>query len=562
MAKASIVEIVNNEVAGTGWMYRVDRNGKAWILTNEHVVRGARTVSVRQTGGFGVRVGTVVGLDDIRDLAVVTICCNLSWQALRTDSTTTLRPGSAVVALGFPDERVGTDLSVTAGVVSSYGFHDESRSWIIQTDAVLNPGKSGGPLLNAEGQVIGLVSARVDLALGENIGFAISMRTLEQELDFLEVGATVMVDPTPSPTQTPTRTPTRVPTTVPSTAGVSGELVHNPRSGSIGCSNDRYPNTVISYHAMDSAAYVEFEVPGVVQWSIGFLYHDPDTGGTTDSATFIYTNPDGDLFANHWVRVNDEDIGKDELEYIPRNELLRGTGRINELSFRTTSNGSYLRLNDFVFEVPNSKLSRKFGKSQLCVGFWSDEEDPYAISYSNLRTQFELEGSSAELTHDGIDDGQINCPEGVYSDSVISERAIDLWAIFDFVAPDITVEWSIGVLYHNVGEFESATLVYSNSPYHLGTRHWSHLDGNWEYPDEKYVRIDRRLLGNAGSVNVFEIETSVKGTWLRLNGEKVLSVATADLVRRSGHAQICVGFHNDELEPYEIAISNLWAWAE
>ena len=265
LARDSVVEIRTVLASGTGWIYRVDGNGKAWILTNEHVIRGARTVTVRLSGSGGTRTGTVVGQDGIRDLAVLTICCNRSWEALPTVSATALRAGSDVVALGFPSFRVGNELSVTTGVVSSYGFHDESRSWIIQTDAALNPGNSGGPLLNEQGQVIGVVSARVDPARGENIGFAISMRTVELELDYLERGRTVLASPTPRPT----RIPTRVPTAVPST-GTSGVLMSDPDDGLIDCSRNRHSTTMISDDTIDSAAYLRFEVPNVRQWSIGF----------------------------------------------------------------------------------------------------------------------------------------------------------------------------------------------------------------------------------------------------------------------------------------------------
>lgn len=181
-------------------MYRVDGNRMAWILTNEHVVRGARTVTVRLPGGDGTRSGTVVGQDEIRDLAVLTICCNGSWRALPTVSTNTVQVGSDVAVLGFPGQRIGRDLAVTRGIVSSFGFRDESRSWIIQTDAAINPGNSGGPMMNLKGEVIGIVSSRHDPVRAENIGFAISMQTVDEELDHLEAGRTVEASPTPPPT--------------------------------------------------------------------------------------------------------------------------------------------------------------------------------------------------------------------------------------------------------------------------------------------------------------------------------------------------------------------------
>ena len=163
-SRASVVEILTRTGSGTGWFYRVDNSGKAWILTNEHVIRGSRTVTVRLQDGSGTRTGTVTGLDEIRDLAVVTICCNPRWKALPSVATSAINVGSDVAILGFPGGRIGPGLSVTTGVISSFGFHDESRAWIIQTDAAVNPGNSGGPLLNAIGQVIGIVSARHDPA--------------------------------------------------------------------------------------------------------------------------------------------------------------------------------------------------------------------------------------------------------------------------------------------------------------------------------------------------------------------------------------------------------------
>ena len=164
----------------------------AWILTNSQVVVGARTVTVRFPGNNSIHTGSVLGEDDGRDLAVLTVCCNLNWKALPTASSYAVRAGSEIVTLGFPGYRWGMEISVTTGLISSIGFNDASRSWLIQTqtDVSLYPGNSGGPLLNAQGQVIGIVSARVDPLGGDNISFAISMRTVELELDNLEVAPT------------------------------------------------------------------------------------------------------------------------------------------------------------------------------------------------------------------------------------------------------------------------------------------------------------------------------------------------------------------------------------
>ena len=549
LARDSVVEIFTSRSTGTGWIYRVDRNGKAWILTNEHVIRGARTVTVRLSGTGGSRTGTIVGQDEIRDLAVLTICCNSRWEALPTVATNDVDVGSDVAVLGFPGGRIGQDLAVTRGIVSSYGFHDESRAWLIQTDAAINPGNSGGPMLNARGQVIGIVSSRRDPVTAENIGFAISMRTVEQELDYLEVGRTVQASPTPRPT--------RVPTVVPSTGGVSGLLVHDPDSGTIGCSTNRYDATVISADTIDSAAFFRFEVPNVGHWSIGFLYHDPVARGT-NAATIIWSDGPGDIFARHWTRQNGEDVHEPPSERIGRSVLKTGSGQWNELSFRTTSSGTFLRLNDeSAITVPASQLSRRIGWSQLCVGFHTGEDDPYSIRYRDLRTRFAREGSSSSLSHDGLEDARVECPRYTSEIAYISGDATDAWFVLDFTVPNVN-KWSIGIIYHDIAGWESRTYIFRNE-YSRYARHSTYEDGEFVDGPREYIASDRLT---AGTTVRLEFETTSRGSSLYLDSEKVLDVSGADLTRRIGSARLCAGLISGETEPYTIRFSDMWAWAE
>ena len=556
LARDSVVEIRTILASGTGWIYRVDGNGKAWILTNEHVIRGARTVTVRLSGSGGTRTGTIVGQDGIRDLAVLTICCNRSWEALPTFSATALRAGSDVVALGFPSLRVGTELSVTTGVVSSYGFHDESRSWIIQTDAALNPGNSGGPLLNGQGQVIGVVSSRIDPILGENIGFAISMRTVELELDYLERGRTVLASPTPRPTRIPTRTPTPVPS-----IATSGTLAHDPRDGYIGCSRNRNSATVISDATIDSAAFVRFEVPDVREWSIGFVYHDPlDTDGDSDTVTYIWSNGPNSVYAGHWVRSNGEYVHQPPSERIQSHNLKTWRGGWNELSFRTSSDGSFLRLNDeTVIEVPASQLIRRFGWSQLCIGFIIGEDDPYSIRYQDLRTQFAREGVSGSLTHDDPNDGKIECPSTASNNAYIARYATDSWVVLDFVAPNVD-KWSIGFVYHNAAGKQSRMIVAADGQSYY-VQYVNYDDG--EFDDERYENVPSLRLYEALGYEIrLEFETTRHGSSVFLNGDKVLQVPDSPSNRRLGSVSLCTNLYLNEPQPYTIRLSDLWAWAD
>ena len=508
-------------------------------------------MTVRLSGSGGTRTGTIVGQDGIRDLAVLTICCNRSWEALPTFSATALRAGSDVVALGFPSFRVGTELSVTTGVVSSYGFHDESRSWIIQTDAALNPGNSGGPLLNEQGQVIGVVSSRIDPFLGENIGFAISMRTVELELDYLERGRTVLASPTPRPTMIPTRVPTAVPS-----LGISGTLVHNPTVGKIGCPQRRYDMTVIAEDAVNSATFLRFEVPNVRNWSIGFLYHD--TGDNSFAATLIGGGASNYIFARHWTRQKGVAVHEPPNEWIDPGILRSGRGQFNELSFRTTSRGSSLRLNDeFVLEVPASQLSRSSGRSRLCVGFHSEEDEPYSIRYRDLRTRFARAGVSGSLTHDGVDDGKVECPTYRSADAYIERYATDSWFVLDFIVPHVE-RWSFGIIYHGVEGRSSISYISSNGFSHY-SHHVSYGDGEFSDRLSQFIASNRLT---AGEKVRLEFETTSLGSSMYLNGSMILDVPVGNLTRRIGSTRLCTGFVNTESDRYSIRFTDLWAWAD
>ncbi len=203
-ARNSVVEIRPPNGGGSGWIYKVDSTGTAWILTNEHVVSGNPNVDVHITGSEMSQRGTVVGVDDVHDLAVVTICCNWDWQVLEFASDAELNVGTEVVVLGFPyRDGVITAMSVTAGIVSSFGYDSSIRSWVVQTDAALNPGNSSGPLINRAGEVVGVVFFYVDTSPDgrdmNNLGFAISTKTVLEELPKLETGRSTVTVPTATP---------------------------------------------------------------------------------------------------------------------------------------------------------------------------------------------------------------------------------------------------------------------------------------------------------------------------------------------------------------------------
>ena len=162
---------LRSEGGGSGVLYTPD----GYLLTNAHVVRGAKSVSVALPDGSEYDA-QVIGEDPATDLAVVKID-GAHLPAAELGRSSTLKVGQLVVAIGNP---LGFSFTVSAGVVSALGRSLRAQDGrlmdaIIQTDAALNPGNSGGPLVDHRGRVVGINSAVIFGAQG--IGFAVPVDT-------------------------------------------------------------------------------------------------------------------------------------------------------------------------------------------------------------------------------------------------------------------------------------------------------------------------------------------------------------------------------------------------
>ena len=168
---------------GSGFVY----NDQGNIVTNNHVIDGATDITVTFLNGESVKA-ELVGKDAYADLAVIKV--HLRSQALKSISlgnSSSLQIGETVVAIGNP---FGLSGSMSLGIVSQLGRSSTEQGFpmidLIQTDAAVNPGNSGGPLLNMKGEVIGINTMIFSNAGGnEGVGLAIPSNTISRVVDSL-----------------------------------------------------------------------------------------------------------------------------------------------------------------------------------------------------------------------------------------------------------------------------------------------------------------------------------------------------------------------------------------
>ena len=182
--KDSVVLIQTDLGLGSGFVY--DKQGH--IVTNHHVIDDAETIQVTFLDG-NITLATVVGMDIYSDLAVIKVDPKgATLNPVVLGSSSDLNVGEPVAAMGNP---FGLSDTLTVGIVSSLQRTLDATGGyviidIIQIDAAVNPGNSGGPLVNMKGQVVGLNSAiQSETGTFTGIGFAIPSDTVKREIDDL-----------------------------------------------------------------------------------------------------------------------------------------------------------------------------------------------------------------------------------------------------------------------------------------------------------------------------------------------------------------------------------------
>jgi len=186
---------VNNSLysTGTGFVYKVDeKNG--YIITNYHVIENASEVFVMFTNNERIKT-EIVGVDEYQDIALLSVSNDKVIKVASIGSSENLRVGDTTFAVGAPLDSSIYSWTVTRGILSgknrlvefSLGTgYFQTTTYVIevlQTDTAINSGNSGGPLCNANGEVIGVTNMKIASESVEGMGFAIPIETIVEYAD-------------------------------------------------------------------------------------------------------------------------------------------------------------------------------------------------------------------------------------------------------------------------------------------------------------------------------------------------------------------------------------------
>ena len=181
--------------SGTGFVYTED-DDKAYILTNNHVVESSDKVMVSFTDGKVIEA-ELVGTNEFADIAVLAVDSSEKLAIAEIGKSEDLRVGDTAFAVGAPLDSVYS-WTVTRGIISGKDrmvqVSDTSGGYImkvLQTDAAINNGNSGGPLCNANGEVIGITSMKLVAEAVEGMGFAIPIERAVKYADMIRNGETI-----------------------------------------------------------------------------------------------------------------------------------------------------------------------------------------------------------------------------------------------------------------------------------------------------------------------------------------------------------------------------------
>ncbi len=490
-ARPAVVRIERGSGSGSGVIYEVYKHF-AYVITNQHVVDqpGPMWVTVNDQDKHG---GIILGVDPIRDLAVVIICCSSGFTSLPFGDASTLEPGDEVVNIGYALGIEG-EATITRGIVSAIRYHPNLQSDVIQTDAAINPGNSGGPMLSLSGEMLGINTFKISETRVEGLGFAISEKTVQERIPVLQVDEEDLTGRGPQlPTVTPKPVPTSNPiyegctqsdpllrivceadaeataTAIARTGGtdsfgpVSGELWHDTIDGKI---ETEHAN-VFMEDMIAEATFINPYSPSYHSWDYGFFIREQKNDPNSAFIKVAVTSQ------NRWsARVRDQEptyenrIGGGTLSNLNTSDGGRNHLRIVAIGGR----GWFFVNDEFVSSLNLSDVTGAGDVAVITGAFTGNEVDGKVTRFENF--------TGTRLTKRyGPADGRLEKEPGFIAEHDSSVWTRDLVAEAEFVSPQ-GEDWDYGFIIRNP-EFNRLEVI--GVEWRSGWFHKTRAAGDSEY---------------------------------------------------------------------------------
>jgi len=502
--------------AGSGFIIASD----GLVVTNKHVVgdHARVTVIIPGAGRYG---GRVLGVDAVADLAIVDIDGDAGFTVLDMGDSDGLSIGEDVVAVGYPlDDMLGNAPSITRGVVSSVRESGEGVEHI-QTDAAVNPGNSGGPLLNGAGEVIG-VNTFVIRDVGweggniEGINFAVSINEVKNRLASLSEGESVGIEPTPEASGTPRPS---------ASSGAfhlqSAELPHD-NDGNI-------ESLTIFRNVRNFTISADFEVPysaSAGDWSVGFIFRNP----TRNNLSHVSVTRNGQY--SHYERRGGENarLASGHVSNWNRNE-----GGENKIALVVIENRGWLFVNSEYVADLDASGADEAGSLEAATGIFAGHEvagETTRVSDITAAALERIHGpSSGTLTNDGA--------------SIAARKAgVDValaYASAEFSTPGNLENWSAALTFRE-REREDCLIFSVHSWEAWEVVHAPKSGSDWrtlEHSQSSEVDVDNPIFNRIEVFYMGEVAVAY------VNGQ---ALGTADIgaISGSGDVGVAYGIYRDD----------------
>ena len=532
-ARGAVVRIVTDDGVGSGAIFDTD-GSTGYIITNQHVVddNSRVTVTVNDLTQYN---GSVLGVDTVRDLAVVSICCG-RFETLSFGNAHLLQSGDEVVTMGYALGLQG-EATVTKGIVSAVRYSSSHKSEVIQTDAALNPGNSGGPMLSLSGDILGINTFGLEQTESgrtvQGLSFAISATTVKEQIPAMRSGAsTPRPTPTPAPTQTPGPTPT--PGEGYDFGPTSGELRHNPTDNFI---ETEFADISLS-DMMVEATFVNPYSASSHSWDYGFFIR------SNRNASFLQIIVSS---GSRWEVLAGETA--------PYQRIASGTFRDLEFGDGGRNHVRVVAIGDLGWLFINSNFVSSFdlgdvtgpGEVAVVTGAYTGDEVEGAV------TRFR-DFKGYQLTKQyGPAEGVLKKEPGFIATHRSGVRSRDLVAEAEFVNPQGR-DWDYGFLIRNPAFRRLEVIGVTDNGW------WIH--DTRDVGDEEYTEVGFGSLSNwtsgASRRNHLVLIAIEEAGWLFVNGELEAELDLSHNQDR-GHISAMGDFFSDHNGSPEFEKFNVWA---